>query len=58
MKKPPNRQTRRNIYMPDALWRAMQKAALQASRKQGRPVSVAELVRDALSENFRPRGHE
>jgi len=49
----PTKQTRRNFYLPDDLWRDMKRAAAAASREQGRKVSVAEWVREAVAQKLR-----
>ena len=40
--------TRRNLYLPDDLWAAMQKRAAKISRETGERVSMSEVLRDAL----------
>ena len=45
--------TRRNFWIDDALYRAVQRAAAQEGALEGRTVSVAEFVRRALAERVR-----
>lgn len=40
--------TRRNIFLPDALWTKMQKEAADAGAKRGQPMHVSEWVRNVL----------
>jgi len=45
--------SRRNIWIPDELWARVQEAAAQAWVDEGKPVSVAEWVRRALTKALR-----
>ena len=41
--------TRRNIYLPDDLWAAIQAAAAEAGAERGSPMHASEWIRDALA---------
>lgn len=47
-----NRMTRRNLHIPDPLWRRADEAARALSAEEGREISVAEYVRRALEEKL------
>ena len=40
--------TRRNIYLPDDLWEAIQKKAAEEGFKRGTPMHASEWIRDVL----------
>lgn len=42
--------TRRNVYLPDSMWKAMVRAAKKASEARGQPVSATAMIREALHE--------
>lgn len=39
---------RRCLWIPDELWERIQKAAAQQGAKEGKPVAVAEWIRQAI----------
>jgi len=41
--------TRRNIYLPDDLWAAIQRAAADEGARKGHTVSASEWIRKALT---------
>lgn len=48
--------TRRNVFLPDSLWDALQYQAITLTVKEGKPVSVAEAIRRILEHATAPRG--
>jgi hypothetical protein len=50
------RMTKRNLMMPNDLWRAVQRSAVDLSAKEEHPVSTAEAIRRLLEEALRQRG--
>lgn len=48
--------TRRNLWIPDELWRRAQQAALKEALRIGRPVSVSEWVRRAMKKRLEGGG--
>lgn len=46
------RQERRNIWIPGALWRAVQQAAREAALARGERYTASEFVREALAEKL------
>jgi hypothetical protein len=48
--------TRRNLHLPDTLWRQLDEHAKALSVKEGKPVSVAEGVRRILERAMKRRG--
>jgi hypothetical protein len=50
--------TRRNVFLPDPLWEAAQRIAEQDSQEQGRGVSAADIVREALERYVKTRGRK
>jgi hypothetical protein len=51
----PEKMTRRNLWLPDALWRAAEKYAAGLGAKEGKPVSTTEAVRRILDRALTPR---
>jgi hypothetical protein len=47
--------TRRNVFLPDELWDALQRYAIELTVKEGAPVSVAEAMRRILERSLRRR---
>ena len=45
---------RRNIHMPDDLWRRLTIAALEESQRQGRAVSISEVIRSICEAAMQP----
>lgn len=39
---------RRNVWIPDALWRRIQRAAAREGAERGETVSAAEYIREAV----------
>lgn len=47
---------RRNVFLPDDLWDALQAYAIELTVKEGKPVSVAEAMRRILERSLKRRG--
>jgi hypothetical protein len=47
--------TRRNIFLPEALWNALQEYAIELTVKEGKPVSVSEAMRRILERSLKRR---
>jgi hypothetical protein len=45
--------TRRNLWLPDALWRAAEKYAAKIGAIEGKPLPVAEVIRRILERELR-----
>lgn len=46
---------RRNVFLPDELWDALQRYAIDLTVKEGKPVSVAEAMRRILERSLKRR---
>jgi len=44
--------TRRNLYIPDALWERIQRAAMEEGLRRGSPLSASEWVREACEKRL------
>jgi len=44
--------TRRNIWIPDDLWRQIVRAAAAEQQEKGEPVSAAEWIRTAIEQRL------
>lgn len=47
--------TRRNLHLSDALWEQLEEYAAELGYKQGKPVSVAEAIRQILERAMKRR---
>lgn len=47
--------TRRNIHLPDGLWRELQRYAAELSARRGKPVSTADAARRILHRAMKRR---
>lgn len=47
--------TRRNVFLPEELWDALQAYAIELTVKEGKPVSVAEAMRRILERSLKRR---
>lgn len=48
--------SRRQLHLPDDLWKALQQYAAELSMRAGKPVSVAEAARRILERSLKRRG--
>jgi hypothetical protein len=46
---------RRNVFLPDELWDALQAYAIELTVKESKPVSVAEAMRRILERSLKRR---
>lgn len=51
-----NAMTRRNVYLPDEMWDALQSYAIELTVKEGKPVSVSEAMRRILERSLKRHG--
>jgi hypothetical protein len=47
---------RRNIHLPNGLWRELERYAADLGARAGKPVSVAEAIRQILERSMARRG--
>lgn len=47
--------TRRNIFLPEAMWEELQTYAIELTVKEGKPVSVSETLRRILERSLNRR---